>query len=251
MSRIDDLKRMMGDRLAVDAAHAGQAIGVQTMTAAKIIAIDRIVADQDQPRRVFDEEELAELAGSLRDHGQTDPVKVRWDAGRDRYVIIDGERRLRAAQRIGITSLSAVVESRHLTTDQITEYQLIENSLRSDLSAIEAGAAYRNLMNVWSVNQVQLAKRLHISESKVSRALAALDLPADVKAAVDAGEVGAVVAVQKHRAKPKQTAKRASKTSKPTKIVTPAGIAVVTPKAGATALDVLLVAVEQLRRKAA
>ena len=249
MSKTDDLKRMMGDRLAVDAAHAGQAIGVQTMTAAKIIAIDRIVADPDQPRRVFDEEELAELAGSLRDHGQTDPVKVRWDAGRDRYVIIDGERRWRAAQRAGITSLSAVVESRHLTTDQITEYQLIENSLRSDLSAIEAGAAYRNLMNVWSVNQVQLAKRLHISESKVSRALAALDLPAEVKAAVDAGEVGAVVAVQKHRAKPK--AKRDSKTSKPTRIVTPAGIIVVTPKPGQTVLDVLMAAAEQLRKKAA
>jgi len=249
MSKTDDLKRMMGDRLAVDAAHAGQAIGVQTMTAAKIIAIDRIVADPDQPRRVFDEEELAELAGSLRDHGQTDPVKVRWDAGRDRYVIIDGERRWRAAQRAGITSLSAVVESRHLTTDQITEYQLIENSLRSDLSAIEAGAAYRNLMNVWSVNQVQLAKRLHISESKVSRALAALDLPAEVKAAVDAGEVGAVVAVQKHRAKP--TTKRASKASKPTRIVTPAGIIVVTPKPGQTVLDVLMAAAEQLRKKAA
>jgi ParB family chromosome partitioning protein len=249
MSKTDDLKRMMGDRLAVDAAHAGQAIGVQTMTAAKIIAIDRIVADPDQPRRVFDEEELAELAGSLRDHGQTDPVKVRWDAGRDRYVIIDGERRWRAAQRAGITSLSAVVESRHLTTDQITEYQLIENSLRSDLSAIEAGAAYRNLMNVWSVNQVQLAKRLHISESKVSRALAALELPAEVKAAVDAGDVGAVVAVQKHRAKP--TTKRASKTSKPTRIVTPAGIVVVMPKPGQTVFDVLMTAAEQLRKKAA
>jgi hypothetical protein len=70
-----------------------------------------------------------------------------------------------------------------------------------------------------------------------------------VKAAVDEGKVGAVVAVQKHRAKPKT--KRASKTSKPTRIVTPAGIVVITPKAGATALDVLLAAIEQERRKAA
>lgn len=249
MSKIDHLARLMGGRLAADAAHAGQTIGVQPMPAAKVIEIGRIEADPDQPRRTFEEDDLADLAASLRDHGQTDPVKVRWDAGRDRYVLIDGERRWRAAQRVGIATLSAVVESRQLSADQVLEYQLVENALRADLSAIEAGAAYRNLMGVWNVNQTQLAKRLHISESKVSRALAALDLPAEVKAAVDAGRVGAVNAVKKHRAKPAK--RRASKTSKPARITTPAGLAVVTPKAGQTVLDVLLAAIEQERRKAA
>lgn len=249
MTKADQISRLMGVRLAADAAHSPQTIGVQPMNAAKVIEIDRIVADENQPRRDFDEDELAALAESLRDHGQTDPVKVRWDSDRDRYVLIDGERRWRAAQRTGIKTLSAVVESRPLSTDRVLEYQLIENALRADLSAVEAGAAYKHLMAVWNVNQTALAKRLHISESKVSRALAALDLPAEMKAAVDAGELGATVAVRKHRTKPK--AKRASKTSKPVKIVTPAGVVVVTPKAGQAVIDVLVAAVEQTRRAAA
>lgn len=246
MSKADQISRLMGIRLTADAGHAPQTIGVQSMQAAKIIEIDRIVADENQPRRDFDDEELAALAESLRDHGQTDPVKVRWDAGRERYVLIDGERRWRAAQRMGIKSLSTIVEARPLSSDRVLEYQLIENALRADLSAVEAGAAYKHLMAVWNVNQTALAKRLHISESKVSRALAALELPVELKAAVESGKVGAVVAVQKHRAKPK--AKRGPKTSKPVKITTPAGIVVVTPKAGQTTLDVLLAAVDQERR---
>jgi ParB family chromosome partitioning protein len=246
MSKLDQLKTMMGVRLEADAAHSSQTIGVQAMQAAKVIEIGRIVADENQPRRDFDDDELADLAASLSDHGQTDPVKVRWDAPRDRWVIIDGERRWRAAQRAGIKTLSAIVESRPLSPDRVLEYQLIENALRADLSAIEAGAAYHHLMAVWNVNQTALAKRLHISESKVSRALAALDLPGEVKDAIGAGKVGAVAAVQKARAKPKT-----SKTSKPVKITTPAGIVVVTPKPGQTVIDVLMAAAEQLRKKAA
>lgn len=249
MSKIDSLAKLMGGRLAADAAHAGQTIGVQAMPAAKIIDIDRIEADPDQPRRDFDEEELADLAGSLRDHGQTDPVKARWDAARDRYVLIDGERRWRAAQQIGLKTLSAVVETRQLPADKILEYQLIENALRADLSAIEAGAAYRNLMATWNVNQAQLAKRLHISESKVSRALQALELPAEVKAAVDEGKIGAVSAVKKHRAKP--DAKKTSKAAKPVRIATPAGVVSVTLKKGFTVHDALTAAIEQTAKKAA
>lgn len=248
-TKIDRLAQLMGNRLAADAAHAGQAVGVQAMPAAKMIEIGRIVPDPDQPRRYFDDEELDELAGSLKEHGQALPITVRWDAARDRYVIIAGERRWRAAQKAGIKTLSAVIESRPLTADQVLEAQLIENALRADLSAIESGAAYRNLMGVWNVNQAGLAKRLHISEAKVSRALACLELPAEMKQAVEAGEIGPVAAVKKHRAKVKT--RRAAKTSKPVKIVTPAGVVVITPKAGATTFDVLMAAIEQERRKAA
>jgi ParB family chromosome partitioning protein len=246
MTKLDQLKQMMGVRLEADAAHSSQTIGVQAMQAAKVIDIDRIVADENQPRRDFDDDELTALAGSLRDHGQTDPVKVRWDATRDRWILIDGERRWRAAQRMGIKSLSAIVEARPLSSDRILEVQLIENALRLDLSAVEAGAAYRHLMAVWNVNQTVLAKRLHISESKVSRALAALDLPVEVKAAVEARKVGAVAAVQKARAKPKT-----SKAVKPTRITTPAGIVVITPKAGRSVVDVLVAALDAERKRGA
>lgn len=247
--KADSLSRLLGGRLAGDAAHAGQTIGVQAMAAAKVIDISRIVPDENQPRRAFDDADLEELAGSLRDLGQTDPVKVRWDAARDRWVLIDGERRLRAATKAGLKTLSAVVDNRPMTSDRVLEFQLVENALRADLTPLESGAAYRQLMAVWNVNQQQLAQRLHISESKVSRAIAALNLPTDVQHAVEQGKVGATTAVKVARRKPAGRSK--DKNTKPVRITTPAGTVVVTVKPGQSVADVLVAALDHERRRAA
>jgi ParB/RepB/Spo0J family partition protein len=190
------------------------------MSAAKVIDIGRIVADPDQPRKTFDAEDMALLAGSLRDHGQRDPVKVRWDAGRDRWVLIDGERRWRAAQTIGLTTLSAVIEQQLISSDRVLELQLVENALRTGLTPLEAGAAYQQLMAVWNCNQKALAQRLHISESKVSRSIDALNLPVETKAAVEAGTVGVMTAVKEARRKPAAAGRRAA--AKPIRISTDA-----------------------------
>ena len=245
-TKADSLSRLLGIRLQNDAAHAGQAVGVQSMSAAKIIEIARIVPDVNQPRRAFDDDALEELAGSIRDLGQTDPVKVRWDAALDRYVLIDGERRLRAATMAGIKTLTAVIDNRPMTADQVLEFQLVENALRADLTALESGAAYQQLMAVWNVNQQQLAQRLHISPAKVSRAIAALSLPADVQQAVDQGRVGAMTAVK--NARRKITKRRPSASFKRT---CPAGVAVFTLKAGHTLEGLLVSLLEQERSRAA
>lgn len=248
MSSSKHLQRLLGARIESDAAHTGAAVGVSALATAKVIPIDRIVPDPDQPRREFDAEEMQHLIGSLRDLGQTDPVKCRWDAKQDRYVLIDGERRWRAATPAGLLTLTVIVDNRDMAADRVLEMQIVENALRQDLTTLEAGAAYRTLMQAWGCTQQSLAERLHISQSKVSRALAALDLPADLQTAVDAGDVAPVAAVKKASSR---SGRRKSSKPKPVRIITTAGTVIVTPKPGQSVVDVLLAAVDAERSKAA
>ena len=250
MTKADSLARLLGTRVAADAAHAGQTIGVRPLTAAKEVDIGRIVPDPDQPRKVFDDDDLALLAGSLKDIGQQVPVQVRWDAGQDRWVLIDGERRYRAAKQAGLTTLMVVVDDRGVPPGRVLELQLVENALRADLTPLESGAAYQQLMAVWNCNQQQLAARLHISPSKVSRAIAALQLPAEVQQAVETGKVGAVAAVMKARRRPASKARKSARAA-PVRIATPAGVVVVTPKQGQSVVDVLVAALDAERRRGA
>lgn len=248
MSSVQHLKRLLGERVDADAAAHRDTVGTSVLANARIIAVDRIVADPAQPRREFDAEELNNLAGSLKSHGQTDPVKVRWDASQDRYVIRDGERRWRAAKIAGMTTITAIIDNRDMTADRVLEMQVIENALRSDLTPLEAGEAYKTLMQTWGCSQQGLAARLHISQSRVSRALAALALPAEVKQDVDAGKAGAIAAVKKVA---RQSGRRKPAASKPTRITTAAGVVVVTPKRGQSVVDVLVAALDAERARAA
>jgi len=248
-TKADALSRMLGVRLTADAAHAGQTVGVSPLTAGKVIDVSRIVPDPKQPRRYFDETELEELGQSLKADGQLQPIRVRWDAAADRWVLIAGERRYRAALKVGLPTLAATVEMQPGTSDRVLAFQLVENALRSDLTPLEAGAAYRELMAVWNCTQQELAARLHVSPSKVSRAIAALDLPSDVQQAVESGKVGAMAAVKQARRKP--TSSRKSSKPKPVRIVTGAGVVIVTPKPGQSVVDVLLAAVESEQKRGA
>jgi len=246
-SKASMLDRLMGTAVSAGANHAGETVGVSAMHSAKQIAVNRIIPDPDQPRKTFDDQDLADLAGSLRDHGQCEPVRVRWEAGRDRYIIVAGERRWRAAQQAGLTTLTAVVETREMSPDKVLEMQIVENALRVDLTPLEAGRAYQTLMKLWACNQTQLAQRLHISQPKVSRSLEALNLPADIQADVEQGKTGAMAAVKRERAK----AARRPKTKQTTTLTCPAGSAVISPVAGRTVVDVLLGLLEQEQKRGA
>jgi ParB family chromosome partitioning protein len=246
--KTEHLTRLLGGRLEADAATAGQTVGVKSLPSAKSIEVDRIVADPSQPRTEFDDEELDRLAASLRDAGQRETIRVRWDAKQDRYVIVSGERRWRAAQRAGIPTLMAVIDEGVMADDRLLEMQLIENCLRVDLSAVESGRAYRSLMTTWNCSQRELAARLHVSESKVSRALAALDLPVAVQKEIALGNRGGTTAVKQARRKP---AARAVKRQKSVRLSCPAGSAVVTVKAGHSLVDVLTGLLEQERVRGA
>ena len=248
-TKADALSRMLGVRLTADAAHAGQTVGTQPLTTGKVIEVSRIIPDPKQPRRTFDDAELEELASSLKVYGQQQPIRVRWDAAADRWVLIAGERRYRAALKAGLPTLTATVETQQVEADRVLAFQLVENALRADLTPLEAGAAYRELMAVWNCTQQELAARLHVSQSKVSRAIAALELPAEVQQAVEARKVGAVAAVKQARRKPASSRKQ----SKPklVRVVTGVGVVIVTPKPGQSVVDVLLAAVEVERKRGA
>lgn len=247
--KIDHLQKLLGTRLEADAAPAARAVGVGPLQGAKTIEVSRMVADPSQPRRDFDDEELDHLAASLRDHGQREAIRVRWDGGQDRYVIVSGERRWRAAQRAGLPTLLAIIDTDEMTGDRILEMQLIENCLRSDLTAVEAGRAYKSLMTTWDCSQQELADRLHVSPSKVSRALAALDLPAAVQVEIAQGKRGGTTAVKQARRKP--APKVVSKATKPIRLACSAGSAVVTPKPGRSLVEVLTGLLEQARTREA
>ena len=117
--------------------------GVTRPRDALTIPVDKLRPDPDQPRREFDEEDLQRLAESLRSRGQLQPIRVRWDAGQQSWVIVSGERRWRAAGLAGLTSLACVEVKGEPTPDEILEDQLIENCLRADLKPIEQAHAYQ------------------------------------------------------------------------------------------------------------
>ena len=92
----------------------------------------RIEADP-QHREHFDEDALAKLAQSLKDHGQKQPIRVRWDESRDKYIVVSGERRFRAAILAGLTDIQCVLSGGDQTPAEIPRDQVIENALREDL----------------------------------------------------------------------------------------------------------------------
>lgn len=246
MSKSAHLARLLGTRLDADAAVATTRPGSILQTARRIPVVS-ITADPHQPRKTFDFEEVRELAGSLLTHGQRQPITVRFDKELNQFVVISGERRYRAALHAGLEFLDCVVDDREIPADRLLELQVVENALRADLTAVEQGAAFKQLMTAWGCTQQELAERLHVSTSKVSRALAALELPVSVQAEVAAGKVGGMAAVVKARRKPAAKSKRASIV----KLTTSAGLVTVALKPGKSVVDALAEALEVERRRSA
>ncbi len=218
------------DRVAEDVTSdrkqgtAEPVIGTKRLKNAKAIDVDHIDADP-QHREVFDEAKLQDLAASIGKHGQLQPIRVRWDGERSKYVIIAGERRWRATKIAGLSTIDCIVADGDLSDAEILREQILENAIREDLKPTEQGRAFEALMQQEGWNGKQLAAELHISPSTVSRALALLKLPADVQAKVDRGVLPIVDAL-KHgeRPQPKQASRK--RASKERKIKTSLGITV-------------------------
>lgn len=155
------------------------------------IDIDRIQPDPDQPRVEFDEVALQQLADSLRDKGQLAPIRVRWSDELLAWVIISGERRCRAAKLAGLTTVDCFFQEQPLSPTQILEEQLIENLLREDLKPIEEAESYQHLMQVTGWNGKQLASALNVNPTRISRAIALLKLPHEMRTRIDSGEISA------------------------------------------------------------
>ena len=169
--------------------------GRRRLDAAGMIRLDRIIPDADQPRTEFDAAELERLAESLKARGQLQPIRVRYDAQVDRYIVIAGERRYRAALLAGLESI-ACIEADAASPEDILEDQLVENALRSDLKPVEQAHAYRRLLTARNLTHRQLAERLHVGHASIARALALLDLPELIQAKVESGAIAANTAYE-------------------------------------------------------
>jgi ParB family chromosome partitioning protein len=141
-----------------------------------------------QPRKTFDEQPLADLAASIKEKGVLSPILVR-PIGPDKYEIVAGERRWRAAQIAKLHDVPVVV--RELPDDQALEIAIIENVQRADLNAIEEGAAYEELISQFGRTQEDVAREVGKSRSHVANTIRLLKLPETVRAWVREGKLTA------------------------------------------------------------
>ncbi len=151
------------------------------------VEIERIMPDPGQPRAAFDDEDIQRLAGSIRAHGQLHPIRIRWDELLGKWVIISGERRWRATRAAGLPTIDCFFVDGEVSEPELREQQLVENLLRTDLQPIEEARAYQALMDLNGWNGRQVAEALRVTTSRVSRALALLDLPESVRRQVETG----------------------------------------------------------------
>jgi len=145
------------------------------------IDIYSISPNPDQPRRTFSEEGLDELAASIRELGVIQPLSLRASADGG-YQIIAGERRWRAAQRAGLTTVPAYV--RTASDSEVTEMALIENIQREDLNAIEVALAFKRLIDTYNLTQERLSERVGKSRTVITNHMRLLKLPAEIQLAL-------------------------------------------------------------------
>ena len=180
-------KRRLGK--GIDALIQGQEIDEEIRRASVVeVPVERLRANPEQPRKQFSEEHLSELTESVREKGVIQPILAE-EADDGTYLIIAGERRFRAAQRAGLSSVPVL--PRRFSHEEKLEIALIENLQREDLNPIYEAEAYRSLMESASLTQDELARRLGLNRSTVANALRLLRLPEDLKAEIAEGRLSA------------------------------------------------------------
>ncbi len=178
------LASLIGDTPTVSTPR-GPAEGEQ-----RVVGTDLLRGGRFNPRKDFRDEELAELAESIRQKGLVQPIIVRPDPDNDHhYEIVAGERRWRAAQRAGLHSVPVIV--RILDDKEVLELAIIENVQRADLNAIEEASGYRDLIERFDYSQEQVSEIIGKSRSHVTNTLRLLKLPASVQSLVQNGSLTA------------------------------------------------------------
>ena len=161
------------------------------------VRMDDISPNPNQPRREFDDDSLQELANSIRQIGVIQPITLR-DMGDGTYIIIAGERRWRASQRVGLTTIPAYI--RTVDDENMMEMALVENIQREDLTALEVALAYQNLIEQHNLTQEQLSERVGKNRATVTNYLRLLKLPESIQMAlrnreIDMGHARALLAL--------------------------------------------------------
>ncbi len=141
------------------------------------IDLDLLEVNDEQPRTVFDEQKLNELAESIEENGLVQPILVRRKG--NRFQIIAGERRWRAAQKAQLLKIPAIVKD--IADDKLLELALVENIARQELNAIEEALAYQKLISSYKLTQEQVARRVGKERSSVANIIRLLKLPEEIQ----------------------------------------------------------------------
>ena len=164
---------------------AGPALESEVVQRLSLKSIDR---NPRQPRTEFHEEDLSQLAESIRESGGLQPILVR-PAGGGRFELIAGERRLRASERAGLTDIPALIKP--MGDDESLLVAIVENVQRADLNPIEEGEGYRLLQEEFGRTQDEVARRVGKSRPAIANALRILQLPDSIRAEIRAGRLSA------------------------------------------------------------
>jgi len=181
------LGRGMGEILRDHSADI-ENITTEKPSEATKVSIDLVDTNPFQPRKSFNEESLNELADSIKQHGILEPVLLRKNA--ERYQIVSGERRVRAARIAGLTEIEARIFDL-LSDKTMAEWAIIENIQREDLDPIETASSYQQLLNSYGYTHEDLAERLSKSRTAVTNTLRLLNLPEQVKKWIGEGKLSA------------------------------------------------------------
>ncbi|MDR0680496.1 MAG: ParB/RepB/Spo0J family partition protein [Dysgonamonadaceae bacterium] len=166
------LGRGLGALITMDDLNTGGSSSINE------IEISKIIPNPGQPRRVFDEEALDELAASIKSLGLVQPITLR-ETRNDKYQIISGERRYRASLKAGLETIPAYV--RKASDENVMEMALIENIQREDLNAIEIALAFQTLIESYNLTQEKLSERIGKKRATIANFLRLLKLPADIQ----------------------------------------------------------------------
>jgi ParB family chromosome partitioning protein len=179
-----DKKTRLGRGL--DALLSGGGDGAATATLSQV-PVESIEHNPYQPRKTFDDDELAALSASIKTHGVLQPLVVR-QVG-DRYQLVAGERRLRAAREAGLSRVPVTVVD--FNDQQVLEAALVENIQRTDLNPIEKAQGFKEYLSRYHMTHEQLANRLGLGRATITNLVALLDLPTELQEAVRVGQLSA------------------------------------------------------------
>ena len=170
----------------LDALISTESVSTQGSSTINEVAIDQIEANPNQPRREFDPIALQELANSIKELGLVQPITLRQIA-EEKFQIIAGERRWRASQIAGLTTIPAYI--RTIKDENVMELALVENIQREDLNAIEIALAYEHLLEKSGMTQERVSERVGKSRAAIANDLCMLKLPAQVQMSLQKKEI--------------------------------------------------------------
>lgn len=170
----------------LDALISTEEVKTQGSSSINNVEVDKIKPNPNQPRREFDHQALQDLSDSIRQIGLVQPITIR-DMQDGTYIIIAGERRWRASQMAGLTSIPAYI--RTVNDENMMEMALVENIQREDLNPMEIALAYQHLLEQYGMTQERLSERVGKSRSAVTNYLRLLKLPGNIQVALENKEL--------------------------------------------------------------